>query len=108
MFAWVSLAYAFFMAFIDTSMLGLVKDISKNKSLLRMMIPTFVYAFQPWIFLSAMSFESLTIMNLMWDLMSDVLVSLIGIFYFKEILTPVQMCGLGLGFISLLMMSYKG
>lgn len=108
MFAWFSLAYAFLMALIDTSMLGLVKDIYLKGAFLKMIIPTIFYAMQPWIFLSAMKFESLTLMNLMWDLMSDVLVSLIGIFYFKEVLSPVQMCGLGLGFISLLMMSYKG
>jgi multidrug transporter EmrE-like cation transporter len=108
MFAWFSLAYAFFMALVDTSMLGLVKDIYLNGAIMKMIIPTIFYAFQPWIFLSAMRFESLTIMNLMWDLMSDILVSLIGVFYFKEILTPIQMCGLFLGFISLLMMAYKG
>ena len=104
----ISLIYALIMATIDTGMLGLVKDIHTNGSFLRMALPTVVYALQPWIFLSAMKFESLTIMNLMWDLVSDVLVSLIGIFYFKEVLSPVQMCGLFLGFISLLMMSYKG
>jgi multidrug transporter EmrE-like cation transporter len=104
----LSLLYALVMASIDTGMLGLVKDIHNNGSLFLMVVPTVVYALQPWIFLSAMKFESLTVMNLLWDLVSNVLVTLIGIFYFKELLSPLQMCGLVLGFISFLMLSYKG
>jgi len=108
MIAWTSLLYALAMASIDTTMLGTIKQISKSGSLLKMILPTIVYAFQPWIFLSAMKFESLTVMNLMWDLISDLLVSLLGIFYFKEVLNPIQLGGLCLGFVSLCMLAYKG
>ena len=108
MFAWKSLLYALAMASIDATMLGVIKHISISGSLLKMIVPSIVYAVQPWIFLSAMKFESLTVMNLIWDLISDLLVSLLGIFYFKETLNPIQMGGLCLGFVSLCMLAYKG
>lgn len=107
MIAWTTILYGILLAINDAAMLGLIKDIYINGSLFRMVAPTILYAIQPWIFLSAMKFESMAVMNITWDLISDVLVSLIGIFYFKEILNPVQICGLILGFISLIMMGYK-
>jgi multidrug transporter EmrE-like cation transporter len=97
------------MALIDTGILGLVKEISKDgaKSLAFMIIPTIAYAIQPWIFLSSLKYETLIVMNLLWDLLSDVLVSLIGIFYFGEKISSVRLIGLILGMVSLALLAYK-
>ncbi len=101
--------YGAVMALIDVGMLGLVKEVSKSsiKYLGLMIIPTMAYAIQPWVFLSAMRTESMTVMNLMWDLLSGVLVSLVGFFYFGEKIGTVRMAGLALAFISLILMSWK-
>ncbi len=107
MIAWTSLLYGILLASNDATMLGLIKHISINGMLFRMVLPTILYAVQPWIFLSAMKFESMAVMNITWDLISDIFVSLIGIFYFKEVLNRVQICGLFLAFISLIMIGYK-
>ena len=106
-FDWVAIAFGTTMATIDLFMLGLLKVISKNESrMLRYMIlPTVIYALQPWIFLQSLRFESLTVMNLMWDLISDVLVTLLGIFYFKEEIGPFKKLGVGLSFVSIFLMS---
>ena len=106
-FDWVAIAFGATMATIDLFMLGLLKVISKNESrMLRYMIlPTVIYALQPWIFLQSLRFESLTVMNLMWDLISDVLVTLLGIFYFKEEIGPFKKLGVGLSFVSIFLMS---
>jgi multidrug transporter EmrE-like cation transporter len=98
------------MAGIDASMLGLIKGISQDgvRMVSFMIVPTIVYAIQPWIFLSALKTETMTVMNLYWDLSSDVLVSLLGILYFKEKLGLVRSIGLALGVLSLSMLSYKG
>jgi multidrug transporter EmrE-like cation transporter len=109
MFAWRALVYGAVMALIDTGMLGLVKEVSKDgmKSLAYMIIPTVAYSIQPWVFLSSLKGETMTVMNLMWDLLSDVLVSLVGIFYFGEKIGGVRLGGLFLGMISLAMLSWK-
>ena len=110
MIAWRTILYGLIMAVIDAGMLGLIKEISKDgvKMLALMTIPTLVYAIQPWIFLSALKTETMTVMNLYWDLSSDVLVSLLGILYFKEKLGLVRSIGLGMGVLSLSLLSYKG
>jgi drug/metabolite transporter (DMT)-like permease len=106
---WIPLAFGMGMAIIDVFMLGLIKSISQNtlKYIRWMIVPTVLYAIQPWIFLSSMQFESLTVMNLMWDLISDVLVTLTGFFYFKEKIGPYKTLGVLLSFIAIILMSIK-
>lgn len=109
MLDYTALLYGSVMALIDVGMLGLVKEVSKSsiKYLGLMIIPTVAYAIQPWVFLSALRTETMTVMNLMWDLLSGVLVSLLGIFYFGEKIGTVRMVGLFLAFISLTLLSWK-
>ncbi len=70
-----------------------------------MIVPTVVYAIQPWVFLQSLQFESLIIMNLMWDVISDVLVTLTGLIFFKEKIGPYKLIGVLLSFISITLMS---
>jgi multidrug transporter EmrE-like cation transporter len=106
-FEWAPLAFGTIMASIDVVMLGIIKSVSLNQSkLLRwMIIPTIAYAIQPWIFLQSLKFESLIVMNLMWDLISDILVTLVGVFYFKEQVGPYKTIGIVLSLISMTLMS---
>lgn len=106
-FEWAALAFGTAMASVDVIMLGIIKSVSLNQSkLLRwMIIPTIAYAIQPWIFLQSLKFESLIVMNLMWDLISDILVTLVGFFYFKERLGPYKSIGVALSILSILLMS---
>jgi multidrug transporter EmrE-like cation transporter len=106
-FEWAPLAFGTIMASIDVVMLGIIKSVSLNQSkLLRwMIIPTIAYAIQPWIFLQSLKFESLIVMNLMWDLISDILVTLVGVFYFKEQVGPYKTIGVVLSLISMTFMS---
>ena len=106
-FEWAPLAFGTVMAGVDVVMLGIIKTVSLNQSkLLRwMVIPTIAYAIQPWIFLQSLKFESLIVMNLMWDLISDVLVTLFGFFYFKEQLGPYKTIGVVLSLFSMALMS---
>ena len=106
---WIPIAYGGLMAGIDVFMLGLIKTVSGNPSrfLKWMVLPTVIYALQPWIFLSSLRFESLIVMNLMWDLISDVLVTATGFLYFKERIGPYRTLGVILSFISIVLMSLQ-
>jgi hypothetical protein len=85
MIDWVALTFGSVMASIDVLSLGIVKNVSGGSyKMWTMAIATAMYALQPWIFLSSLSGSSLTIMNLMWDLTSDIMVTLVGLFYFRE------------------------
>jgi len=46
-------------------------------------------------------------MNLLWDVMSDVLVTSIGLFYFKEKLTKFKKMGVVLSIISIVLLTWK-
>ena len=104
---WVPIAFAAMMATIDTFMLSGIKVIgTKAKYLKWMIVPTIVYAIQPWIFLSSLKFETMTVMNLTWDLMSDILVTAVGLYYFGEKLGPVKSLGIVTAIISIALLAY--
>jgi multidrug transporter EmrE-like cation transporter len=103
------LVYGTYMATVDVFMLGLLKAINLGWiSNSFIFLPTFIYAMQPWVFLASLQFESLTVMNLLWDVISDVLVTAMGLFFFKEHITRTKMLGVGLSFISIFLLTYPG
>jgi multidrug transporter EmrE-like cation transporter len=70
-------------------------------------ISMLVYSLQPLIFLQSLKGNGLTIMNLLWDVMSDVIVTAIGLFYFSEKLTSIKKVGVLLSIISVVLLSWK-
>jgi multidrug transporter EmrE-like cation transporter len=102
----MSFKFGFFMALVDVFMLSIVKSVSLNSRLLKwMIVPTLVYAVQPWIFLQSLEYETLIIMNLLWDLISNVLVTLAGLILFQETIGPYKLIGVILSFISITLLS---
>ena len=88
--------YALYMATVDAIVMPLLK--AKKIGILtgNWMFPlaALVYATQPLVFYKSLSSNSMTVMNLLWDVMSDVLVAIIGIFVFGETLSPLQWLGM--------------
>ena len=74
------------MASLDVVMMSLGKFASKGKLTYTpaLILATLAYSFEPYIFFKSLKYESLTTMNLIWDLTSDVIVTMLGVFYFKE------------------------
>jgi drug/metabolite transporter (DMT)-like permease len=101
--------FALYLASVDAIIMPLLK--AKRIGMLTgtWMLPlaTFIYAMQPLVFFQALSIESMTIMNMLWDVMSDILVALIGIFVFGESLTKIQMLGLVFSLIGISLLGYK-
>lgn len=95
-----------FMAFIDVFILSALKMRSIGSIMGNWVFPLaiLVYGMQPIIFYNALKFTSLTVMNLMWDLSSDIMVTLIGLYIFKESLTFKQKLGVGLGLIAVFLL----
>ncbi len=73
-----------------------------------MLVPLVVYAADPFIFLKAMEHESLTIMNLVWDLTSDLLITAVGLFVFAEKISPLKFLGVLFSLVGLFLMTYEG
>lgn len=103
------LVYGTYMATVDVFMLGILKAINLGWVSKRLMfLPTLIYAMQPWVFLTSLNYESLTVMNLIWDVLSDVLVTIEGLFFFQEKVSRTKMLGVGLSLISIFLLSWNG
>ena len=106
--ALLPLIYGSYMALIDVFSLGLLKSIhlgTVSKTLT--FLPILVYGMQPLIFLAALKFETLTVMNLLWDVISDVFVSIMGLWFFQEKLTTLKKVGVLLSIVAIFLLSYN-
>ena len=98
------------MGLIDVFMMASLKMVHNKTLSSRIGIPfsVGVYALQPLIFFKALDYESMVIMNLVWDLTSDIFVTLQGILVFGESFKGIKLLGVVLSFISLALMAYTG
>jgi multidrug transporter EmrE-like cation transporter len=98
--------FAATMASIDSTMLSLLKYMTANKmSMAWIVLPMIFYAFQPVLFYLSLQYETLTVMNLLWDVISDVVITAIGLLYFKEKIGPYKKVGVIFSLISIVLMS---
>jgi len=108
MFNLRTLGFGLVFGALDSITLPIIKSVS-NKSLTFgwMALPFLLYAVSPFIFLLALEGETLTIMNLVWDLTSDIVVTFIGLVVFGETIGYTKALGVCLSFIALGLMSYE-
>ena len=104
----IPLGFAIVMAMIDAFGLGLLKQIStKAVSFSFMPIAALIYAIQPFVFLESLKFESMTVMNILWDLTSDIIVTFVGIFILGEQIGFRKSVGIVLSFIAIYLFTFE-
>jgi len=101
--------YALYMASIDGFSMSLLKakHVGMLKGVWMFPVSMLIYSTQPLIFYRSLTHESMTIMNILWDILSDVLVAAIGFFVFGETLTYIQCLGLVLSFVGITLLGMK-
>jgi multidrug transporter EmrE-like cation transporter len=102
-----ALIFGFSMALIDAIALSLLKlqNTQQKYTNTFFVIAMIIYAFQPIIFYKGLAYAPMSILNILWDLFSDLIVCIIGFLVFKENLTTQQYVGVVLAFISILLLS---
>jgi multidrug transporter EmrE-like cation transporter len=97
------------MALIDITMMGTLKFIDQGKLAYNIGFPiaTLLYAFEPYVFLKAMSHSNMLTTNLIWNLASNILVTLAGVFFFKEKIKGLKWLAIGLSLFSLGIFAYS-
>jgi multidrug transporter EmrE-like cation transporter len=96
------------LAITDVTAMSIMKQISvQSFSKMWMIIVTLIYAAQPWFFLTGMNYTGMTVMNLSWDMISDILVTIVGLFYFREKLNGTKMLAVGFSLIAVFLFSYS-
>lgn len=101
-----TLAFGLGFGLMDAIALPIVKGVSLGWDPAWMVVPALLYAGSPFLFLTALRGETLTIMNLVWDLTSDLVVTFIGLVIFAETISPVKALGVALSFLGLTLMSW--
>lgn len=96
------------MALIDAFILSSLKAYNLGWIQWRgiLLVSMLVYSMQPLLFLQSLQYSSLTVMNLLWDVMSDVVVTAIGVFYFSEKLTKFKKLGVFFSIISIFLLTW--
>lgn len=109
MFRLRTLLFGLAFGLLDALCLPIVKSVSIGTfAPVMMLIPVILYGASPLIFLKGLEGETLTILNLVWDLTSDVVVTLIGLLVYAEQISSIKKLGVLLSFVSLFLMTYEG
>ena len=95
--------FPLYMASVDGFAMSLLKarHVGMLKGSWMFPLAMLIYSSQPLMFYQSLTHGSMTIMNILWDILSDVLVAMIGFFVFGETLTLTQCFGLLLSFIGI-------
>jgi multidrug transporter EmrE-like cation transporter len=96
------------MAVLDIFMMSSVKMIKEGTLSIGFGLPfsTVVYALQPYVFLKALNYENMTVVNLIWNLMSDIIVTLQGVFVFGESIAGLRWLAVSMSLVSLVLFAY--
>lgn len=102
------LCYGCVLALVDVVMMPITKLVAKKAvPLWLMIIPTLLYAADPWIFLQSLRVETMVVMNFVWNLISNILIIFTGFVLFGEKITMLKGVGVVLSVISLMCLTYE-
>lgn len=102
-----AVGFGFLMAFIDVFVLTALrlKHEHPERTYWVHILAFLVYGFQSILFYKSLDYANLVVMNMIWDVTSDILVSLVGFFFLKEVLSNSQVLGVLLGIVSVVLLS---
>jgi len=100
--------FGLMMTFVDIFMMGSVKLITQNK------LPSWFfglsmlsYGLQPMIFIQGVRSGGMALSNLIWNLMSNIIITAMGVFYFGEKMHGVKWIGVGMGLFSMILLAME-
>jgi multidrug transporter EmrE-like cation transporter len=103
------LVFGLLMTFVDMLTFPIVKLVSIDTLGSNwLLLPVFLYALQPLILFRSLQFEGIALMNLTWNTLSIIAITLIGVYYFKEKLSHTKTIGILLGMVSIGLLTYEG
>ena len=107
-FSILPIVFGLAMSSLDVGMMSIAKMSSKGEIPFMTALPiaTLIYSLEPFLFMKSLKYESLTSMNLIWDLTSDVMVTILGVFYFKESIKGLRWLAVLFAMFSLSLFAY--
>ena len=105
---WIPIGIASLMAGIDTLAFSILKKVSlKELSMIFLPVSMAIYSIQPMIFLQGLRFETMTVVNLLWNMMSNILVTFTGLVLLQEKVGLLKGIGIALSFVSIYLLTYE-
>ena len=97
------LVYTILLTLNDILSFGLVKSYALHRFAIGigMIVPMVLYSLQMPLFYLGLQHTSMAILNISWNLASNILVTLVGIFYFREQITHMKTAAILLALSSL-------
>lgn len=102
-----TLGFGLALALNDIITMPFVKEIVGGWPFYFLIIPMITYSLDPLLFYFALQQEGMAIMNLTWNLISNIVVTFLGIVSFKEQITTNKTIGIFLSFVALLFLTYE-
>ena len=96
------------MAGVDVVAFSIIKKISEKALIPGFAIISMVlYALQPVLLLQAMPYESVAVMNILWNLISSVVVALVSIFFLGEKISTRKLIGIVVGIVAMFLFTFE-
>ena len=98
------LIFGLLLAFNDLITMSISKEIIIGNLTSNWLVITFIlYGFQMYIFNKGLSVNGMGVLNLTWNLFSNIIITIIGIYYFKENITNLESFGVAFALFALLL-----
>lgn len=107
-FNMLPIVFGIIMALIDIAMMTTVKMTSTGQLTNSVGLPLsmILYSFEPIVFLKALSYQGMVVTNLVWNMMSNIIVTLQGVFIFGESIKGLRWVGIGMSIVALSIFAY--
>ena len=104
---YIPVVFASVLSAVDVMAFGLVKEVVlKELNSLFVVVAMLMYAVQPLILWKALHYETLTIVNVMWNIISSIFIAILGLAFFGERLSSREVVGCILGFLTIYLFTF--
>jgi multidrug transporter EmrE-like cation transporter len=107
-FNWSSIGFGLGLAATDIIAFPIVKYVSLGARPIWLLLAVLVYSMNPIILLQSLKIEGLAVINLLWNTLSNILITVIGVYMFKEKISSIKKLGIVLSIISIGLLTYEG
>jgi hypothetical protein len=107
-FSFLPIVFGVAMALVDVVMMFTAKLVHLGAVSYSVGLPIAMaaYAVQPYLFIKGMNYEGMATMNLIWNLSSNVIITLAGVFLFKESIRGLRWLAILMSVFSLGLFAY--
>jgi len=108
-FSLLPIAFGSVMAINDVFMMTSLKLVHNGiiPSTIGILFSLLSYLIQPLIFLKALNYEGMAQTNLVWNLISNIIITIEGVFVFGESVKGFRWLAMAMGLVSLVLFAYS-